>query len=547
MKFQKLFLGFIFAFATQFTQAQEVNRPKLVVGIVVDQMRWDYLYRFQDRYSPGGFKRLLNEGFTYENTYIDYIPTYTAIGHSSIYTGSVPAIHGIAGNDFIIQATGESMYCTQDDSVESVGTTNKNGKMSPRNLLASTVTDQLKLATNFRSKVYGISIKDRGGILPAGHFGDAAYWLDGETGKWISSTFYMKTLPKWINQLNDSKFADKYLKEWNTLYPKNTYVNTDQEGYEYKGLFKGEKKADFPKNLAQLKKENGYDLIKVTPYGNTITAELAQALIENEKLGQNKPGITDFLAISFSATDYIGHHYSINTTEIEDTYLRLDQDLAKFFTFLDQKVGKGEYLVFLTADHGAAHNPKYITDHKGNGGYFQSKETRDQLNTALEQEFGVSNLVRSLTNYQAHLNYPIIESNKIDEIKLKDAIVRELQKHPAISFAVDLERIGMYSVPSLLKERIVNGYHNKRSGAVQYILNPQWYSGKQNSPGTTHGSWNSYDSHIPFVMMGWGVKHGKSYKTVNMTDIAPTLSSLLKIEAPNGSIGQAQTESFSEQ
>ncbi len=544
MRIKKLILSMVISFSGISTYAQQVERPKLVVGIVVDQMRWDYLYRFQDRYGSGGFRRLLNEGFTFENTYIDYLPTYTAIGHSTIYTGSVPALHGIAGNDFIIQSTGQEMYCTQDDSVQGVGATGKVGQMSPNNLLTSTVTDQLKLATNFRSKVYGIAIKDRGGILPAGHFADAAYWYDGGSGSWITSTFYMNQLPKWVTNLNQTKFADQYLKEWNTLYPINTYVNSTKDENDYEGLFDGETKAVFPRDLKSLKKSNGYGLIRSTPFGNTITADLAKQIIDNEKLGQNEKGISDFLAISFSSTDYIGHQYGINSIEIEDTYLRLDKDLENFFNYLDQKVGKGNYTVFLSADHGAAHNPKFFKDMKGNSGYFNTKEVKTNLNAELAKKFGANDLVRSLTNYQIHLNYPIIKTNNINENELKDAIVQFMEEVDAVSFVVDIERIGEASIPEKIKQRIINGYNKKRSGVIQYILDPQWYGGKQNSTGTTHGSWNSYDSHIPFVMMGWGVKQGKSYKPVHMTDIAPTISSLLKIEAPNGNIGEPQSEAF---
>lgn len=544
MKFKKLFLGLFLGLISVNAYSQGVERPKLVVGIVVDQMRWDYLYRFQDRYGKGGFNRLLNEGFSYENTYISYLPTYTAIGHASIYTGSVPAIHGIAGNDFIMQNTGESMYCTQDDSVNGVGTTSDAGKMSPRNLLASTFTDQMKLATNFRSKVYGISIKDRGGILPAGHFADAAFWFDGDNGNWVSSTFYMNELPKWLTKLNKSNFTEKYLKEWNTLYPIKSYVNSEVDENVYEGLFKGEEKSIFPRNLKTLQKENGYGLIRSTPYGNSITVDLAKEIIENEKLGKNEEGVTDILAMSFSSTDYIGHQFGINSIEIEDTYLRLDQDLEEFFNYLDKKIGKGEYVVFLSADHGASHNPRYYQDKKGNAGYFNTSEVRKNLNAELAQQFGANDLVRSLTNYQIHLNYPVIKANKINENELKDAIVQFMEEVDAVSFVVDIERIGDAAVPQKIKERIINGYHKKRSGAIQYILEPQWYSGRLNSPGTTHGTWGSYDSHIPFVMMGWGVKHGKSYEEVYMTDIAATMSSLLKIEAPNGNIGNARSQAF---
>lgn len=306
MKFNKTFLSVLCLFGSLSGFAQtNTSKPKLVVGIVVDQMRWDYLYRYQDRYTQNGFNRLLNEGFSNENTYIPYLPTYTAIGHSTIYTGSVPAIHGITGNDFIMQDSGQSMYCTQDDSVQTVGGTGKVGQMSPKNLLTSTVTDQLKLATNFRSKVYGVSIKDRGGILPAGHFADAAFWFDGDTGNWVTSTFYMNELPGWLNKFNDKKLTDKYLKEWKPLYPINTYKQSIADKNNYEQTYKGQEHSVFPYNLAKLKKDNGLGLIRSTPYGNTLTKDIALAILENEKLGQNEAGITDFLAVSFSSTDYV--------------------------------------------------------------------------------------------------------------------------------------------------------------------------------------------------------------------------------------------------
>lgn len=513
-------------------------KPKLVVGVVVDQMRWDYLYRYAERYGQDGFKRLLNEGFTSENCNIDYVPTFTAIGHSTIYTGSVPAIHGIAGNDFIIQATGQSMYCTEDNEVQGVGAQGKVGQQSPKNLLVSTVTDQLKLATNFQSKVVGISIKDRGGILPAGHFADAAYWFDGGSGNWITSTFYMEDLPKWVKSFNKQGNADKYYKQgWNTLYDIDTYVFSNPDNNHYEGAFKGEDKPVFPRKLTKLKKDNGYDLIKSTPFGNSLTLDFAMAAIEAENLGNNPKGVTDFLAVSLSSTDYIGHQFGIESIEIEDTYLRLDQDLAAFFNYLDQKIGKGNYTLFLSADHGAAHNPRYISDNKGNAGYFDTKSVRKQLNEKLAKEFNQENLVISLSNYQVHLNNAVIESEDLDQDDIKDLIVKELKKVEGVAFVTDMDKAGSSSIPLPIRERIVNGYNIKRSGAVQYILEPQWYSGKHNSTGTTHGTWGSYDAHIPAVFMGWGINPGSTIRPTNMTDIAPTIAEILKIEVPNGNIG----------
>ncbi len=516
----------------------KADRPKLVVGLVVDQMRWDYLYRFADRYGDTGFKRLLKEGFSCENTYINYIPTYTAIGHSSIYTGSVPAVHGITANDWIIQSTGEKMYCTQDDFVDGVGTTEVEGKQSPRNLLVSTVTDQLKLATNFKSKVVGIAIKDRGGILPAGHFADAAYWFEAKSGNWISSNFYMDKLPDWLNKFNNLKLADKYLKQdWKPLYSLDTYTNSIADDNVYEGKWPGEESPTLPRKTSELMKDAGYELIKTTPAGNTITFDLAKAVIENEKMGANPSEATDFLAISLSATDYVGHRYSLSSVEIEDIYLRLDQELGEFFAYLDRTVGKGNYTFFLSADHGASYNSRYFMDMKGNGGYFNSSQILKALNTTLAETFGTDKLVLSLMNYQVHLNYAAIEAAKLDVALVSKKIVETLRKEDGVAYVLDLAGGDQINVPAVMREQIINGHNPKRSGAIQIILEPQWYSGSPRSTGTTHGTWSGFDAHIPLVFMGWGIKPGTTNKVTHITDIAPTISSLLHIAAPNGNIG----------
>ncbi|QQT27679.1 MULTISPECIES: alkaline phosphatase PafA [Sphingobacterium] len=521
-------------------QAQnQPERPKLVVGLMVDQMRWDYLYRFADRYGKGGFKRLLDDGFTCQNTYINYIPTYTAIGHSSVYTGSVPSIHGIAGNDWIMEQTGESMYCTQDTSVTGVGTTEKEGKQSPRNLLTSTVTDQLRLASNFKSKVIGIALKDRGGILPAGHFANAAYWFESKSGNWISSNFYMDQLPKWVQDFNNKKLADKYLKQdWNTLYDISTYTSSIADDNVYEGKWAGEDKPTFPHLTSKLMKDEGYELIKTTPYGNQLTLDLAKAAIENEKMGNNPTKNTDFLCVSLSSTDYVGHRYSLSAIEIEDTYLRLDQQLEEFFNYLDKTVGQGNYTLFLTADHGASYNSRYFMDMKGNGGYFFSRQVMKDLDEALNAKFGVTKLVKSLMNYQVHLNYPLIEKSNLDVDKVKEEIIKVLKKEEGVAYVVDVEKGDNMAIPQPIRERIINGYNMKRSGVIQIVLEPQWYDGSPRSTGTTHGTWTPYDSHIPLIFMGWGIKPGVSNRVVNMTDIAPTISSLLHITEPNGNIGK---------
>jgi predicted AlkP superfamily pyrophosphatase or phosphodiesterase len=517
-------------------------RPKLVVGIVVDQMRWDYLYRYYDRYQSNGFKRLLNEGFSCDNTQVDYIPTFTGPGHTCIYTGSVPSIHGIAGNDFIIQATGKSMYCTQDTTVKTVGSTSVAGEMSPRNLLATTVTDELKLATNFRSKVIGIALKDRGGILPAGHAANAAYWFDDKTGNWITSTYYMTDLPQWVKDVNDQKLAETYLKlDWNTLYPINTYLQSSPDNSDrYEGKFKGTDAPTLPVKTSALYKGN-LGLIRSTPYGNTLTLDFAVSAINAEQMGQHP--VTDFLAVSLSSTDYIGHQFGINAVEIEDTYLRLDRDLANFFTYLDAKVGKGNYTVFLTADHGAAHNPAFLTDHNIPAGQWNERAALSGLNKSLEETYKVKGLVIGLGNYQVNLNYAAIALNKLNADAIKYDCIKYLQQQPEIAYAVDMQQAQTASIPDELRERIINGYNAERSGVIQIILKPGWFSGYAPT-GTTHGTWNPYDSHIPLVFMGWGVKHGNTTRETHMTDIAATVAALLHIQAPNGSIGHPISEVF---
>lgn len=539
---RKITLGFISVLVIQLCFAQ-VERPKLIVGLVVDQMRWDYLYRFQERYGEEGFKRLLKEGFSCENTVIDYVPTYTAIGHSSAYTGSVPSIHGIAGNDWIEQDSGYSMYCTLDTTVIGAGTESAEGKQSPRNLLTSTVTDELKLATNFKSKVVGIAIKDRGGILPAGHFADAAYWFEGISGNWISSSYYMEELPQWLNDFNEKKLADKYLKQdWNTIYPIDTYTQSIEDDNVYEGKWPGQSSPTFPHKTSEIMKDVGYELIKTTPFGNTITLDLAKAAIEHENMGNNPANVPDFLCVSLSATDYVGHRYSLSAVEIEDMYLRLDKEIGEFFNYLDEHVGEGNYTFFLTADHAASYNSRFYMEQGGNSGYFFSRQLLRTLNSTLEEQFGHDKLVRSLMNYQVHLDHNKIEEADLDEDAIKKAVIKLVKKEEGVAYVIDMDGGENMMIPQRLREKIVNGYNRKRSGAIQIITEPQWYSGTPRSTGTTHGTWSPYDSHIPLLFMGWGIEHGKTNKEVHMTDIAPTISAMLHINEPNGNIGRPIVE-----
>ena len=470
--------------------AGTADRPKLVVGIVVDQMRWDYLYRYYGDYGEGGFKRLMNEGYNCENTMINYVPTVTAVGHASIFTGSVPAIHGIAGNDFMLD--GKMAYCCTDTTVNGVGTDGDAGRMSPRNMLSTTIGDELKIATDFNAKVIGVSLKDRAAILPAGHSADGAYWLDNATGNFITSTYYMKQLPEWVEAFNEK------------------YGGHDES-------------------------ETGYSV-----YGNLITVEMAKAAIEGEELGQDS--VTDMLTVSFSVTDKVGHRYATHSREIHEIFTDLDKRLADLFGYLDLKVGKGKYLVFLTADHGAANNILMLQKHGIPAGGFIASEVEKGLNEYLSGKFGTSEkLVACISNYKVFLDHKAMSSLGIDPDDVKEAAVDWLKRDPQYAYVVDLEHVNEATLPAVVRERITNGYHRMRSGDIQIVLNPANYevSSREIDGGTTHGVWNPYDSHIPFIIMGWHVKPGTTDAKTTINDIAATVCALIHIQMPNGCIGNA--------
>lgn len=518
----------------------QVDRPKLVVGLVIDQMRWDYLYRYYSKYGNDGFKRLLNKGYSLNNVHIPYVPTVTALGHTSIYTGSVPAIHGIAGNDWTDKETGKNVYCTTDESVQPVGTTNvKVGNHSPKNLWSTTVTDELRLATNFQGKVVGVSLKDRASILPAGHTPNGAYWFDDSSGDFITSTYYMNDLPQWVKSFNSQNLPDQLVANgWNTLLPINQYTESSPDNSPWEGLLGSSKTPVFPySNLAEdykTKKDN----IRYTPFGNTLTLKLAEASVEGENLGADE--VTDILAINLASTDYAGHKFGPNSIEVEDVYLRLDQDLAQFFKYLDGKVGKNQYTVFVSTDHGGAHSVGFLKEHKINTGFF-GEGMEKSLNEKLKSKFGVDKLINGVDNYQIYFDRKLMADNKLELEDIKEFAIHELEKDPTVLYAVSTTEVQEATIPEPIKQRIINGINRQRSGDIQLISHDSMLP-PYSKTGTTHSVWNSYDAHIPLIFMGWGIKHGESNKQYHMTDIAPTVSALLHIQFPSGNVGNPITE-----
>lgn len=487
---KKRILMMVVLLGTMLTMQAQVERPKLVVGLMVDQMRWDYLYYYYDEYGDDGLKRLLREGYSCENTLINYVPTVTAIGHSSVYTGSVPAFTGISGNDFMID--GHKTTSVRDTTVSTVGAPNgKGGQQSPHLLLATTIGDEMKIATNFQSKVIGIAIKDRAAILPAGHAADAAYWYDRTNGRFVSSSYYMKQLPSWMERFNKEH-----------PLPANHNLNPSNEGV-------------------------------------TMTFALAEAAIEHEGLGQDD--VTDLLAVSISSTDAIGHDFSTRGKENHDVYMQLDKDLAHFLNTLDAKVGRGNYLLFLTADHGAMHNPHFLGSHKmPNGGWDNGKSFKD-LNEMFASKYGVKQMVTAIMDSRIYLDRAEIEARGLDIDAIKRDAVNYLRKDPAIQFAVDCDRIAEATIPSVLKERLINGHNHERSGDLFVVLKSGHLGWKYGADyiGTSHAAWNNYDAHIPLVFMGWNVKAGRTDAPTFITDIAATVCAMLRIQAPNCCIGNA--------
>lgn len=517
-----------------------LERPKLVVGLVVDQMRWDYLYRYYNKYGNDGFKRLLNTGYSLNNVHIPYVPTVTALGHTCIYTGSVPAIHGIAGNDWTDKETGKNVYCTTDESVTPVGTTNtKVGSHSPKNLWSTTISDELRMATNFQGKVIGVSLKDRASILPAGHTPNGAFWFDDSTGDFITSSWYMNDLPQWVKTFNAQKMPEKLVANgWSTLLPIDQYTESSPDNSAWEGLLGSAKTPVFPySNLASDYKDKK-DNIRYTPFGNTLTLKLAEAAVEGEKLGSDE--VVDMLAVNLASTDYAGHKFGPNSIEVEDVYLRLDQDLAQFFNYLDSKVGKGQYTVFLSADHGGAHSVGFLQEHKITTGFFGDGMEKN-MNDKLKEKFGVDKLINAIDNYQIYFDRKLLKEHKLDLDVVRDFTVEEIENDPNDLYAVSVTKVQQSTIPEPIKQRIINGINRQRSGDIQLISHDSMLP-PYSKTGTTHSVWNSYDSHIPLIFMGWGIQHGESNKAYFMTDIAPTVSSLLKIQFPSGNIGNPITE-----
>lgn len=538
MSLSRLLTGLCLLVSAVMSAQNRPAPPKLVVGIVVDQMRYDYLYRFASQYGEGGFKRLLREGFSCENTHYNYVPTFTAPGHAAIYTGTVPAVNGIIANEWFDPELGEHRYVTTDKRYKTVGGTGKVGQHSPSVLLSSTITDELRLSNNFRSKVVGICLKDRGSILPAGHIPNASYWFDDATGGWITSDYYPDSLalPKWVQAFNDKKPADQYMSApWTPLKP-------TAESYANWSRFKSDKygsiDTDFPHNLPALKKD-GYGALRFTPFGNSLTLDFALEAIDKMQLGQD--AYPDFLCLSFSSTDYCGHQFGIHAPELEDTYVRLDLDLARLLTALDQKFGKDQVLVFLSSDHGGGETPSHLNSLRIPAGVFDESKVEKMLEQALTADLGTSgDYIKEVSNQQIWVNWNAVDDLEVDPMRMAMVIGDVLRRLPGIHEVYSREELMMLPPDIPFAPELRRGIHPRRSGDMVFVLDPAWHPDDElfKTGGATHGSVYAYDTHVPLLWYGWRIPAGESFAPVSITDIAPTLAAMLRIMEPNGNVGK---------
>lgn len=528
-----------------FVNAQ-VKQAKVIVGIVVDQMCYEYLYRFNDKFCDDGFKKLMNEGTNCRNTHYNYVPTYTGPGHASIYTGTTPSNHGIVANDWYDRSFGGTVNCVGDSMVQTVGSSSEDGLCSPHNLKTVTITDQLKM-TYPNAKVISMSIKDRGAILPGGALSDGSYWYDYETGRFITSTFFKEKLPNWVDDFNNKKLADKYaLQKWETIFPIVTYDESGPDDSPYEHLLRGKDKPTFPYDLKKMSEgKPDYELLISTPFANTLLMDFALSAIDAENLGADTQ--TDMLCISFSSPDYVGHAFGPYSVELEDVYLRLDLEIKRLLNVLEEKFGRDGFTLFLTADHAVVPVPQNLIDKKLPGGYVFLEENMNRLNHKLEEKFG-SKLIDYYVNLNIYLNDPVIDSLKIDKNRVESFIVEELLKWEGVKSGFAAHKLRNNQEMNRWGKMVQNGYHPKESGDVIFTLESGYLAKSKDSEkarkGTSHGSAFNYDTHVPLLWYGCNIKTQEVMERVEITDIAATLVYMLNVQRPGAMIGEPIVDFF---
>jgi predicted AlkP superfamily pyrophosphatase or phosphodiesterase len=519
------------------------DKPKLVIGIVVEQMRFDQLEKFRDRLSDGGIRRLINEGTYYKNASYDYTLTQSAPGHATISTGAEPSVHGITSDSWYLPLKNEMIYCTQDNTVNPAGGSFEAGLHSPVNLLSSTFSDELKMASNGRSKVFSIGLRESSSILSAGHSADCAYWYDNNTGTWMSSTWYRDSLPAWVNDFNAMRITDSYLNQsWTLLRNIEDYSDCLPDSNKYESGFNGltffpyDLKKMSSKGMINIKRD--YSLLRETPFGNSFTKDFAIRLIREEGLG--KDDITDFLSVNFASTDYIGHRFGPSSFETGDAIYRLDRDIEQILKYLNDSIGKKNVLVYFTAAHGVSEIPQVLEKNKVPTGYFRQTEAIQLLKSYLNAVYGQGDWVKGYYEKQIFLNRILIEDAKIPLEDIQKKIARFLVQFSGVASAYPFTAFEANDFSNGYLKKIMNGFTPLRSGDIIITLNPGWI--EKNDYVTNHNSPYEYDSHVPLIWFGWTINRAAVTRKVSMTDIAATLSSLCKVPYPNACTGEPMIE-----
>jgi predicted AlkP superfamily pyrophosphatase or phosphodiesterase len=516
------------------------DKPKLVIGIIVEELKYDQLEKFRDKLGENGIKRLINEGTYFKNAAFEYMLTQSAPGHATIATGAEPSFHGITSDDWYVPLKNELINCTKDINVNSVGGSFETGMHSPVNLLVSTFSDELKMSTNKKSKVFGVGLRESSAIFSAGHAADAAFWFDDKTGTWMSSTYYINSMPVWVNDFNAMKFSDSYLNSiWSLFKPASYYADCLPDSNAFEAGFN--KINYFPYDLKKLRAKNDYSLLRETPFGNSLTSNFAIRLIQNEQLG--KDDVTDYLSICFSATDYIGHRFGPSSVEMGDAILRLDDDIKNLLTYVNDSIGKRNVLIYFTASHGISEIPSVLEKNRIPSGYFKQNQALQLLRSYLNAVYGEGDWVKGYSERQIFLNRTLIEDARLSLDDVQKKVARFLVQFTGVEAAYPYSAFEANDFGNGNLKRIINNFSPQRSGDVIVILNPGWVD-QSGEYITNHNSPYEYDSHVPLIWYGWSVNRATVNRKVNMTDIAATLSTLCKVPYPNACTGEPMFELF---
>jgi predicted AlkP superfamily pyrophosphatase or phosphodiesterase len=526
--------------------AQSNKAPKLIVGIVVDQMCYDYLYRFEPKFGETGFKKMMSKGTNCRNTRYNYVPTFTGPGHASIYTGTTPSNHGIVANEWYDRSSGAQFNCVDDASVSTVGSPTNEGKCSPHHLKTTTVTDQLKL-TYPDSKVISISIKDRGAILPGGHLSDGSYWFDSYSGNFVTSTFYRKELPTWVEEFNKEQRPLNALNStWNTLYDIATYTESGPDDSPYEQVFPGKQSSTFPYDLNKMKEgSQDFSLFNYTPFANVALTDLAIKGIQSEGLGRDSR--TDMLCISYSTPDLVGHAFGPYSVELEDIYLRLDQELSKLISFLEKEVGKKDFVIMLTADHAVVPVPQQLVDKKLPGGYFFSATYITKLREELKDKFQFDP-IKEVVNCNIYLDHKLISEYKKTLSEIEGYILEAVRCWKEVKAVYSSSELDGSAEGDTWFKMMQSGYHKEESGDILFLLESGYLYKTTDIPtahmGTSHGSAFNYDTHVPLIWYGKGISSAEVVRKVDITDIAATLTNMLYLQRTGSMTGEPIVELF---